>query len=214
MSTTVSYKGRDIATVSNNTKTLETEGKYLEADIILTDQSTPSLQAKSATPTESAQTITADSGYDGLSQVGVGAISSSYVGSGIPRRSSSDLTASGATVTAPAGYYSASASKTIPNGSATPSATKGAVSNHSVIVTPSVIRTAGYVAAGTSSGTGVTVSASELVSGSQTLSDNGTYDVTNLAEVVVAIPFATIRTGTTTPSSSLGVNGDIYIKTG
>lgn len=39
MSTTVSYKGRDIATVSNNTKTLETEGKYLEADIILTDQS-------------------------------------------------------------------------------------------------------------------------------------------------------------------------------
>jgi hypothetical protein len=37
MATTVSYKGSTIATVSNNTKTLETEGKYLEADIILTD---------------------------------------------------------------------------------------------------------------------------------------------------------------------------------
>lgn len=39
MSTTVSYKGNTLATVSNNTKTLETEGKYLEADIILTDVS-------------------------------------------------------------------------------------------------------------------------------------------------------------------------------
>lgn len=37
MSTTVSYKGSTIATVDNNTKTLTTEGKYLEANIILTD---------------------------------------------------------------------------------------------------------------------------------------------------------------------------------
>lgn len=28
------------------------------------------------------------------------------------------------------------------------------------------------------------------------------------------LSFATIRTGTATPSASLGVNGDIYIKTG
>lgn len=39
MSTTVSYKGSTIATVDNNTKTLTTQGKYLEADIILTDVS-------------------------------------------------------------------------------------------------------------------------------------------------------------------------------
>lgn len=39
MTTTVSYKGNTIATVDNNTKTLTTQGKYLEADVVLTDVS-------------------------------------------------------------------------------------------------------------------------------------------------------------------------------
>ena len=79
------------------------------------------------------------------------------------------------------------ASISVASGGATASATKGSVSNHSVTVTPSVTRTAGYVTAGTASGTAVTVSASELVSGSETKTANGTYDVTNLAELVVNV---------------------------
>ena len=79
------------------------------------------------------------------------------------------------------------ASASVASGSATASATKGTVSNHSVSVTPSVTRTAGYITAGSSSGTAVTVSASELVSGSQTITQNGTVDVTNLASVVVDV---------------------------
>lgn len=79
------------------------------------------------------------------------------------------------------------ASASVASGTATASATKGTVSNHAVSVTPSVTRTAGYITAGSASGTAVTVSASELVSGSQTITQNGTVDVTNLASVVVDV---------------------------
>ena len=80
---------------------------------------TPTLQTKTKTytPTESAQTesVSADSGYDGIDtvNVSVGAIPSSYVGTGVTRRTASDLTESSGIVTAPSGYYENNVTKSI-----------------------------------------------------------------------------------------------------
>ena len=112
-----------------------------------------------------------------------------YVDDVVTPRSSSDLTASGATVSVPYGYYSADASKTVASGSAgTPTATKGSVSNHAVNVTPSVTNTTGYITGGTKTGTAVSVSASELVSGNKAITENGTgIDVVNYSTVSVDV---------------------------
>ena len=95
------------------------------------------------------------------------------------------------------------------------------MSNHSVSVTPSVTNTAGYISGGTKTGTAVTVSASELVSGSETKTSNGTYDVTNLASLVVNVGGTSknvqINQSTTRANSSslTKVNGDLTVsKTG
>lgn len=151
---------------------------------------------KTVTPTESEQTAVAAGRYT-TGAVKVGAISSTYVGSGITQRDSDDLTASGATVTAPAGYYAEAASKSVASGTAgTPTATKGTVSNHSISVTPSVTNTTGYITGGTKSGTAVTVSASELVSGTLAINSSGTKDVTNYASASVTAGTAGTPTAT------------------
>lgn len=152
----------------------------------------------SVTPTESAQTI-GGAGTMMEGAVTVNAIPSNYVGSGVTRRSSSDLTASGATVSVPSGFYENNASKAVASGTeGTPTATKGTVTNHSVTVTPSVTNSAGYISGGTHSGTAVTVSASELVSGTYTASASGTADITNYA--TLSVPSGTAGT----PSATKG----------
>lgn len=162
------------------------------------------IESLSVTPSESEQTFNSSS-VDGYKPVTVGAISSTYVGSGITRRSSSDLTAPLNTVTAPAGYYAEDASKTIPNGSVTVSTKKGTVTSNSIKVRGSVTYTQGFIGSGTQDdSTGVTISASELVSGTLSITTNGTKDVTNYKNVNVNISgdSPTIESLSITPSES------------
>lgn len=68
----------------------------------------------------------------------------------IPTKTSSNLTASGATVTVPSGYYASQATKSVSTATqATPSITV----NSSGLITASAAQTAGYVVAGTKSAT-------------------------------------------------------------
>lgn len=70
------------------------------------------------------------------------------------------------------------------------------MSSHSISVTPSVINTTGYISGGTKTGTVVTVSASELVSGTKSITANGTgIDVTNYASVDVSVTGETYEDG-------------------
>lgn len=257
---------------------------------------------RNVSPTEESQIITADEGYDGLNFVQINAIPSTYMGSGIARKDSTNISVSGATVTVPAGYYPATASKSIASGSAStpntsittsptislnsstgvitasvsasrsvtpvvssgyvssgtagtvsvsgsntiqlstqaaktitpstsrqmavvpgkyttgevvvaampegsagkPTATKSVVSNHSISITPSVTNTTGYITGGTKNGTAVTVSASELVSGTKSITTNGNgIDVTNYESVNVHV-----QTGTPRTSADVSISGN------
>ena len=93
-----------------------------------------SIQAvQNVTPTESAQNVRPDTGYDGLAGVNVGAISTTYVGSGIARKSSSDMSINGKTITAPAGYYASDGTADVAEGSATPSVVSAGISTNPTV---------------------------------------------------------------------------------
>lgn len=225
MSVNIKYKNNSIAELSDTgTKTLKTAGKYCEGDIIIEntkDGITPSGN-KAITATTSTQTGIDVTNYATVSVAPTPSETKSVTTNGdvtpssgkllskvtvnVPTgiaRDSSDLTVSGATVNVPAGLYSSTASKSVASGTAgTPTASKGAVSNNSVTVTPSVTNTEGYITGGTKTGTGVIVSASELVSGNKTLTPSETaqsgIDVTNFKTASVgAISSTYVGSGVT-----------------
>lgn len=123
-----------------------------------------------------------------------------YTGS-IVTNTSSDLSASGDTVTVPAGYYASSATKAVSGGTATPpstiSGTSATVStgtntltlSKSISVTPNV--SAGYISSGTAGTSSVSLTANVTTKGATTYTP-GTSDQT--------ISSGTYLTGTQTIS--------------
>lgn len=150
---------------------------------------------------------TLSSGEQMLNNVTAYANGTKVTGS-ITSKSSSDLTVSGATVTAPAGYYSSAASKSVSSGSATPAATISGTSatvstgsntitlSKTISNTPQV--TAGYVSSGTAGNSSVSLTASVTTKAAATITP-GTTNQT--------IASGTYLTGTQTISGDANLVG-------
>lgn len=190
---------------------------------------------KTVSPQISTQIVTPSSGYDGLKQVTVNGMTAMSLPSGTSTSSSGTLIGSAIGrstgtryINIPTGYndtaryYQISA---VANGSATTpartitastsiSANNGNITatvSGSSSITPTV--SAGYV----SSGTAGTVSVSGTTTVSATSLDSNLLAGNILSGKTIfgvsgSVTFATIYSGSSTPSSSLGLNGDIYIQ--
>ena len=141
--------------------------------------------AKSTVPAETTVTVSPDSGYDGIAVVTVSAIPSTYVGSGVPTRGASNLSASGSVVTVPSGYYSAQVTKAVSGGTAaTPAKTITVNPTFSINSSTGVVTA---TAAGSSSVT-PTITAGYISSGSAgtiTVSGSSTYQLSTQAAATI-----------------------------
>ena len=147
--------------VTSNGTYKPTNGKYFSSVTVNVPSETFNTQTKTVTPTESTQTVSPDNGYNGLSTVTVNPISSTYVGSGITRKSAATIT-------------------------------------------PTTINQ--------------TINAGQYLSGAQTIKGDGNLVPENIISgksifgVSGSVVIQKYYTGTSDPSSSLGNDGDIYLK--
>lgn len=98
----------DIATaIRNKNGSSDTYKPNQMADAIssIETKSDAVYQSKKVTPSESEQIVKADSSYDGLSEVEVEAISSTYIGSGVTRKSVATYTPTTTDQTIASGVY-------------------------------------------------------------------------------------------------------------
>jgi len=90
-SVTVNATPTETKNITTNGTYYPTYGKFFNAVYV---NVSPTLQSKSVSPTEESQTVSPDTGYQGLSSVTVNAVSSTYVGSQVPRQAAKTVTPS------------------------------------------------------------------------------------------------------------------------
>lgn len=101
-----------VAAVPTETKSITangtytpSSGKWFSSVTVSIPAETFDTQSKTVTPSESKQTISPDNGYDGLSSVVVNAISSTYVGSGVTKKSAETIVPGTSDKTIASGQY-------------------------------------------------------------------------------------------------------------
>ena len=186
----------------------------------------PLFQSKTISPTEREQTITPDSGYDGLSKVTIGAISSTYVGSAVTRVAAKTITPTTSTQTAvAAGSYVTGAIKVNPipsnyidvNSNTVTAPTPTISVSASGLITASVNNPKGYQASATTKSatnqlttksaatytprtTDQTIASGQYLTGTQTIKGDANLIAANIASGV------TIFGVTGTHSGSSGID--------
>lgn len=181
------------------------------------------MQEKSVTPTESQQTVTPDTGYDGLTKVTVGAVSSTYIGSKVTKKSAQTYTPGTSNQTIGSGQY-LSGSQTIKGDS---NLVAGNIRSGVSIfgVTGTVVAASSpnlqtkTVTPRTSSQTvrpdsGYDGLSQVTVSGDSNLVSGNIVSGKTIFGVPGSVVIQKYYTGSSTPSSSLGNNGDLYLQTG
>lgn len=123
----------------------------------------PKLQTKSVSPSESQQVVVPDDSYDGLSQVTVNAISSSYVGSGVTKKASATYTPTTSNQTIASGQY---------------------------------------------------LSGAQTIKGDANLKSSNILSGVSIFNVNGSVVIQKYYTGTSSPGSTLGNDGDLYLQIG
>lgn len=181
------------------------------------------MQEKGVTPSESQQVITPDDTYDGLSKVTVGAISKTYVGSGVTKKSAATYTPGTSNQTIGANQYLSGAQTIKGDSNLVARNIRSGVSifgvTGTVVAASSPNLQSKTVTPGTSS---QTVRPDSGYDGLSQVVVSGDYDLVSgniiSGKTIFGVPGSVViqryYTGSSAPSSSIGSNGDLYLQTG
>lgn len=181
------------------------------------------MQEKSVTPTESQQTVTPDTGYDGLTKVTVGAVSSTYIGSKVTKKSAQTYTPGTSNQTIGSGQYLSGAQTIKGDSNLVAGNIRSGVSifgvTGTVVAASSPNLQTKTVTPRTSSQTvrpdsGYDGLSQVTVSGDSNLVSGNIVSGKTIFGVSGSVVIQKYYTGSSTPSSSLGNNGDLYLQTG
>ena len=181
------------------------------------------LQKKTVTPTESQQTVTPDTGYDGMSQVTVEAVPAGYIGSDVTKKAAAIYTPGTSNQTIGANQYLSGAQTIKGDSNLVAGNIRSGVSifgvTGTVVAASSPNLQAKTVTPGTSS---QTVRPDSGYDGLSQVVVSGDYDLVSgniiSGKTIFGVPGSVViqryYTGSSAPSSSIGSNGDLYLQTG